>query len=288
MMCDFHGRVAVVTGAASGIGLGLAERFAAEGMKVVLAVVEEDALAAAVQEFRRRGDDVLGVVTDVANAESVEALARRVVDTCGGVHILCNNAGVHGPSVASWQHSLKDWQWVLGVNLMGIVHGLRSFIPLMLAGGEEGYIVNTASVWGLVSRGDTLYGVSKFAVVRLTEGLYYDLRATGAPIGCSVLCPGATATRIALSGRNRPPELRDRPPTAAERRALAERREAIIRHWQQIGMPPSETAAIVLEAIREERFYILPHPGVLDGVRMRMEDLLAERNPGPRDFPLAV
>lgn len=287
-MREFQGKVAVVTGAASGIGRGLAERFAAEGMKVVLADVEQDALDAAVRELRQQEYDVLGVLTDVAKAESVEALAQRAVAAYGGVHILCNNAGVAAGAPAAWEYTANDWQWVMGVNLMGVVHGLRAFVPIMLAQDAEGHIVNTASVWGLVSRGGALYGVSKFAVVRLTEGLYYDLQERDAKIGCSVLCPGAIATRIAVAGRNRPAELRDSEPSPDEEQGEAARREEVIQRWQEFGMPPSDVAGIVLEAIREDRFYILTHPGVLDGVRVRMEDILEQRSPSPREFPLAL
>lgn len=287
-MRDFDGKVAVVTGAASGIGLGLAERFAAEGMKVVLADVEQEALDAAVQSLRREERDVIGVRTDVSDAASVEALAKQTVATYGGVHVLCNNAGVATGAPNVWEYTLDDWQWVMGVNVMGVVHGLRAFVPLMLAGGEEGHIVNTASVWGLVPRGGALYGVSKFAVVRLTEGLYYDLQAQGAKIGCSVLCPGAVATKIALSHRNRPGAVAEGEPDAEAERAEATRRGEVISRWQEIGMPPSEVAGLVFDAIRDEQFYILTHPGVLDGVRVRMEDMLEGRNPSPQDFPLKL
>jgi NAD(P)-dependent dehydrogenase (short-subunit alcohol dehydrogenase family) len=287
-MREFEGKVAVVTGAASGIGRALAERFAQEGMKVVLADVEEDALNTAVQQLRQQEHDVIGVQTDVSNTESVEALARRTVETYGGVHILCNNAGVAAGAPSTWEYTLKDWDWVLGVNLMGVVHGLRSFVPIMLAQDEEGHIVNTASVWGLVSRGGALYGVSKFAVVRLTEGLYYDLQARDAKVKCSVLCPGAIATRIAVSARNRPSDLREEEMTPEEQAAEMAQREEVVARWQEFGMPPSEVAAIVLDGIREERFYILTHPGVLDGVRLRMEDILEGRNPRPQDMPLRL
>ena len=209
-------------------------------------------------------------------------------DAYGKVHILCNNAGVGAGAPSAWEYSVKDWQWVLGVNLMGVVHGLNTFVPLMLDQDEEGHIVNTASVWGLVPRGGALYGVSKFAVVRLTEGLHYDLYERGAKLRCSVLCPGAIATRIAVSARNRPAELREGEPAPDDPAAEAARREEVIRRWQEFGMPPSEVAEIVLEGIKDERFYILTHPGVLEDVRVRMEDILAQRNPSPQDFPLGL
>jgi NAD(P)-dependent dehydrogenase (short-subunit alcohol dehydrogenase family) len=179
-MRDLHGRVAVVTGGASGIGFGLARRFAQEGMKVVIADIERAALDEAVADLRQGGADVIAVPTDVSRAESVEALARQAFDAYGDVHILCNNAGVttRGASAetpATWEYSLQDWEWVLGVNLMGVVHGIRSFLPRMLAHGREGHIVNTASINGLVTISGAPYGVSKFGVVRISEGLYYEL-----------------------------------------------------------------------------------------------------------------
>ncbi|HZU75168.1 MAG TPA: SDR family NAD(P)-dependent oxidoreductase, partial [Dehalococcoidia bacterium] len=157
MVRDFEGKVAVVTGAASGIGFGLAERFAQEGMNVVLADVEQQALDEAVQALRRQEHDVIGVLTDVRKAESVEALAQKTLDTYGKVHILCNNAGVAAGAPNTWDYTLRDWEWVMGVNFYGVVHGVHTFVPIMLKQDEEGHIVNTSSVWGLVSRGGTLY-----------------------------------------------------------------------------------------------------------------------------------
>ena len=290
-MREFAGKVAVVTGGASGIGFGLAERFAQEGMKVVLADVEQPALDEAVATLRRGGHDVIGVQTDVRRAESVEALAQRTLDAYGKVHIVCNNAGVttrgaSGENPATWEFSLRDWDWVLGVNLMGAVHGVHAFLPIMLAQNEEGHIVNTGSINGLVTFSGAPYGVSKFGVVRLSEGLYLELKARGAKVGCSVLCPGSVATRIGASDRNRPAELRDPSapvPTEQEQEA---RRAAGIDRWSR-GMPPAQLAGIVLDAIREERFYIFPHPGVLEGVRMRMDDLLAQQNPRSPVFQMS-
>ena len=210
-MKDFKGKVAVVTGAASGIGRGMAERFAAEGMHVVLADVEAPALEAAEKEMAAAGASVLAVRTDVSSAADVGALAERTIERFGKVHVLCNNAGVGG-GAGAWDTSIEDWQWVLGVNLWGVVHGVRSFVPLMIAGGEEAHIVNTASVAGLMpGAGGAGYTATKFAVVGYSEALYYELLMSGsARIGVSVLCPAATATNIIDSDRNRPggpPEL---------------------------------------------------------------------------------
>jgi NAD(P)-dependent dehydrogenase (short-subunit alcohol dehydrogenase family) len=290
-MREFMGKVAVVTGGASGIGFGLAERFAQEGMRVVVADVEQPALEEAVADLRERGHDVLGVQTDVRKAESVEELAKRAVDTYGKVHIVCNNAGVttiggSAANPATWEFSLRDWDWVLGVNLMGVVHGVRAFLPIMLQQNEEGHVVNTGSINGLVTVSGAPYGVSKFGVVRLTEGLYLELKARGAKIGCSVLCPGGVATRIGAADRNRPTELRDPDTPVLPEEEQRERRTAAIARWSR-GMPPQQLAQVVLDAIREEQFYILPHPGVLDGVRMRMDDLLAQLNPRPPVFQIS-
>ena len=204
-MKEFKGKVAVVTGAASGIGRGLADRFAAEGMHVIIADVEQAALDAAETDMRSAGADVLAVRTDVSDAASVEALATAAVERFGGVHVLCNNAGVGG-GPTSWETSLEDWQWVLGVNLWGVINGIRSFVPLMLKQGEEAHIVNTASVAGLIAgAGNASYTASKFGVVGLSEVLHHELlAASGGKVKVSVLCPALTNTRIIEAGRNHP------------------------------------------------------------------------------------
>lgn len=276
------GRVAVVTGAASGIGRGLSGRFAREGMKVVLADVEREPLAVAEEELRKDGADVLAVPTDVSSRESVEALADRAHQRYGKVHVLCNNAGVAGGGggggVGVWNATDKDWAWVLGVNLMGVVHGLQAFVPRMLAHGEEGHIVNTSSVLGVFTGGGSTYGVSKHAVTRLTEGLYYDLRAAGSKLGVSVLCPGLIATRIVSSFRNRPAELQNDAPPAA-RDELERRMRAAQARFLERGMPPDEVAGIVVRAIREPRFYVFTHPGAASRVRDRLDAIIDGRAP---------
>ncbi len=281
-MQDFREKVAVVTGAASGIGRGLVDAFAAEGMKLVLADIEPEPLGIAARELADGGAEVLAVRTDTGDAASVEELAAAAYARFGAVHILCNNAGVSGGGGALWETSEADWTWVLGVNLMGVVHGIRAFVPRMLAGGEEGHIVNTSSVLGLSTGPGSVYGVSKHGVTRLTEGLYHDLQAAGARIGVSVLCPGLTATRIIEAERNRPAALAN----VAERTPeAAARRQAMQAYFLAEGMPPAETARIVLEAIRAERFYILPHPDIKTAVERRMRDILEDRNPTPPPAP---
>ncbi|HEY4685230.1 MAG TPA: SDR family NAD(P)-dependent oxidoreductase [Dehalococcoidia bacterium] len=278
-MREFAGKVAVVTGGASGIGLGLATRFAQEGMKVVLADIEEPVLEAAVTRLRQQELDVLGVVTDVSKAESVEALARETLAAYGKVHVLCNNAGVGGPTGLIWDMTVKDWQWTLGVNLWGVVHGVRTFLPIMLAQDEEGHVINTASMAGLTT-GSRVYSVTKHAVVVLSEALYTGLRESGAKVHASVLCPGIINTRIMYSVRNRPPELQNTPGAPATERER-ERQERVAKLSREEGMEPAQVADIVVEAIKNEQFWILTHDYYDDQVRRRMEDILARNNPMP-------
>lgn len=278
-MRDFAGRVAVVTGAASGIGLGLATRFAQEGMRVVLADVEESALDKACDGLRARGFDVLGVPTDVSQAESVEQLAERTLAQYGGVHVLCNNAGVGGGFSKIWEASLKDWEWVLGVNLWGVIHGVRTFVPIMLSQNTEGHIVNTASIAGLVP-GTRAYSVTKSGVVVLSEALYNNLAQSNAPIGVSVLCPGLINTRIMYAFRNRPARLLNVPGVQVTERELA-RAERVGNMASELGLAPDAVAGIVVEAIRSDAFYILTHAHFDDTIRTRAEDILQRRKPRP-------
>lgn len=280
-MQHVEGKVAVVTGAASGIGRGLAGRFARAGMKVALADIEREPLAIAERELASTGAEVIAVLTDVSSLASVEGLRDRVLERWGKIHVLCNNAGVSGGGGGPiWSASERDWQWVLGVNLMGVVHGIQAFVPSMLAHGEEGHIVNTSSVLGLSTGNGSTYGVSKHAVTRLTEGLHFDLRAANASIGASVLCPGMIATRIIEAERNRPAHLRDEA-RAQVSETLATQRQAMSARFQADGMPPDEVGDIVFEAIRDGRFYILTHPAIKERVRVRMEDILHDRTPTP-------
>ena len=279
-MEQFEGKVAVVTGAASGIGRALIDRFAAAGMKVVLADVEEEALGKAEAEVQSTGAETLAVITDVADRASVDALNAAAVERFGAVHVLCNNAGVSGGMGALWETTDKDWAWVMGVNLMGVVHGIQAFVPGMVERGEPGHIVNTSSVLGLATGGGSIYGVTKHAVTRLTEGLWYDLQAAGAPIGVSVLCPGMIATNIIGSHRNRPSDLQNEVAPAGPE---AEQRMKFVQDlFANEGMPPAEVAEIVHEAIVADRFYVLTHPEAeKETVRARMEAILGEQSPPP-------
>lgn len=277
-MKEFKNKVAVITGAASGIGLAIAERLSQEGMKVVLADVEQQALHQAEQVLKAAGAKVLAVRTDVSRAEDVALLAQKAVDAFGAVDLLFNNAGV-GAGTTPWESTLADWQWVIGVNLWGVIHGVRAFVPIMLAQDTECHIVNTASVAGLLPYHPSApYQVTKHAVVALSENLYYALAGQKAKIKVSVLCPGWVNTRIMKSERNRPPELQNEP----DQRPPGPEDEAILREMLQAveaGMLPSQLARNVFDAIREEKFYILSHPEYNPVIQQRMVDILQQRNP---------
>ena len=265
--------VAVITGAASGIGRGLAERFAAEGMKVVLADVEEEALAKLAAALETKGATVLAVKTDVSNAADVENLAAQTLDTFGAVHILCNNAGV-ACSRPIWEHTVADWEWVLGVNLWGVVHGIRTFVPCMLAQGDACHIVNTASILGLVGGGGTgIYKVSKHGVVVLSEVLADELAQKGANIQVHVLCPGWVRTGILDSERNRPGALQN-PDIEAPPLQQTLGGSGNARAEMEAGMSPAEVAEHVYNAIQDGTFYIHTHPEHKAWIRERMERIL--------------
>jgi NAD(P)-dependent dehydrogenase (short-subunit alcohol dehydrogenase family) len=277
-MQEFQDKVAVVTGAASGIGRGLAERFATEGMKVVLADVEEDALARAAADLRAQGARVLAVRTDVRQASEVEVLAEKTLAAFGGVHVVCNNAGV-AVIKSSWEHTLVDWEWVLGVNLWGVIHGVRTFVPIMLDQGTEGHIVNTASEVGLSAGGFMgSYIVSKYGVVALSEGLADELAQLGAPIKVTVLCPGFVRTSIMSSARNRPSSLANSEGSETVR-AEAQRLDEVLRSGvENKGTPPAEIANQVIAAIRAEKLYVVPQPPWDKSIRARLEGILEELN----------
>ncbi len=274
-MREFDGRVAVVTGGASGIGRALCERFLRAGMRVVVADVEEAALAAAEKELSSGGGDVLAVRTDVSKAADVEALASAAYSRFGSVHVLCNNAGV-GFGRSLLETTPGDWQWVLGVNLWGVVHGVRAFVPRMKEAGVEGHVVNTASICGLISLpGAGVYTVSKYGVVAISETLAVELAAEKSPIGVSVLCPAAVATNITSSERNRPRELDDAPAPTAEDEARSEEIRAAI----AAGMNPRDTAERVFGAIESGEFYILTHPEANTAIEARFRAVLEGKAP---------
>jgi len=274
-MKEFAGKTAVVTGAASGIGRALADRFVAARMNVVLADIEEEALAKAVAELEARQARVIGIVSNTMLKDSVDELARQAIDTFGNVHILCNNAGVANAASAGksvWELPDADWQWVMGVNFWGVLYGLQAFIPHMLEHGEECHILNTASLAGVLPGGGP-YGVSKHGVLSLTEGLQTDLQAREANINASVLCPGFVDTQIFDAERNRPDDLH---PLDTESNEEAQALMAgMAKTMLAAGKAPAEIADIVFDAISENVFYILPHPAWDDAVRSRVEQILA-------------
>src|SRR5262245_39053037 len=280
-MRDVTGKVAVITGGASGIGRGMAEAFGAAGMKLVLADVDAARVTATARELEKAGAEVLAVKADVARQSEVDTLARRALDAFGAVHVICNNAGVAHGGIPTWESTLHHWEWIVGVNLMGVVHGVRTFTPLLLEQGE-GHIVNTASMAGLISgAGNALYGVTKHAVVALSEALFNELRAQSAAVRVSVLCPGFINTEILRSSeRNQPEAVRKHHP---ERRTSpeAEIRRKQVEHMVASGLAPRKVGEIVLDAIRSERFWILTHPEWKNSVRHRLENVLEERDPTP-------
>ncbi len=277
-MREFQGKVAVVTGAASGIGRALAARCAREGMQVVLADIEKAPLARAAAELKDAGAAVLAVPTDVSRADDVARLARETLAAFGGVHLLCNNAGV-GAGGTVWDSTHADWEWVLGVNLWGVIHGVRTFMPIMLRQDTECHVVNTASVAGLLPyHFSAPYQVTKFAVVGLSENMYFSLAHVAPKIGVSVLCPGWVRTQIMTAERNRPPELQNPPvpgPLPPEVQALY---ESMVRE-AEAGLAPEVVADSVFAAIRERQFYVIIPPDLRPFLRERLENVVQGRNP---------
>jgi NAD(P)-dependent dehydrogenase (short-subunit alcohol dehydrogenase family) len=248
------GKVAVVTGAASGIGFALAERFARDGLDIVLADIEERALASAAERVGALGVETLAVPTDVSDNKSVEALAKAAVERFGSVQIVCNNAGVSS-GADPWFGPLSAWSWVLGVNLWGVIHGIRAFLPIVINQGE-GHIVNTASIAGLYPGSGPIYAASKHAVVALSEELFQATKIVGLPVGVSVLCPGWVRTAIMDAERNWPARLGETP----SRTPAA---DAVRPHYERAiggGTDPAAVADLVAEAIVSGRFWVLPHP----------------------------
>ena len=292
-MSDTHlgrGDTAVITGAGSGFGLELARLCAQRGMNIVAADVQADALARAEKELQSLGAQVLAVRLDVSQAAEVEAMGRATVERFGAPHLVFNNAGV-GAGGLIWEHTLRDWEWVIGVNVMGVAHGVRVFTPLMLEAAEkdssyEGHVDNTASMAGLVNPPNMgVYNVSKHAVVALSETLYQDLSLVSDQVHAHVLCPFFVATGIHQSERNRPEGLSNpaAKPTRSQLIAQAMTQKAVTSGKVTAAM----VAQYVLDAVRDDRFYIYSHPKALGSVQIRMEDVLQQRNPSDplRDAP---
>ena len=281
-MKNFNAKVAVITGAASGLGREFANRAAGLGMHLVLADIEQQGLDQAEAELAAGGATVLAMCCDVRKGVQVQALADAAMVRFGAVHLLFNNAGV-GSGGLIWENTEADWEWVLGVNLWGVIHGVRIFTPLMLACAArdpsfEGHIVNTASMAGLLNAPTMgVYNVSKHAVVSLSETLYHDLQLTDAPIGASVLCPYFVPTGISESHRNRPSDVSmTAGSTASQLAAQAMTSKAV----QSGKVSAYDVARLTFEAVADGRFYIYSHPGALGNVAERMDEIVHQRNPG--------
>lgn len=275
-MEDFRNRVAVITGAAEGIGKALAVKAAVEGMKLVLADIDENRLNILTKSLNSAGTSAVSLRTDVSREEELEKLATLAYSTYGAVHLLVNNAGV-ALAKNAWETTRNDWEWVMGVNLYGVTNGLRAFIPKMIESGEEGHVVNTASIAGLLSEPSmAAYNVSKFGVVTLSEGLHHDLTLRRSRVGVSVLCPGWVRTRIADAERHRPAV--DRNDLSKLDKVTASTGVSMFKAVQA-GIEPEEIAEATFEAIREKRFYIITHPHTKTGIKIRMNDILEERQP---------
>jgi NADP-dependent 3-hydroxy acid dehydrogenase YdfG len=274
-MKDFSQKTAVITGAGSGFGREFARKGAALGMNLVLADVQNDALMAVADELTAKGAKVIAEVIDVSKGEQVDALAGAAKKAFGNVHLLFNNAGVAAGGLM-WEHSQADWEWVLGVNVWGVIHGVRAFVPAMLAHGEAGHIVNTASVAGLLSAPTMgVYNVSKHSVVALSETLYNDLRMVKSKLGASVLCPAFVPTGIHLSHRNRPEDLAAAEPTPSMIASQKASEKAVTSG--KVSAP--EVCDLTFKAIEEDRFYIITHQKIMNSVKLRLDDVALQRNP---------
>lgn len=275
-MKTFTEKTAVITGAASGIGLALARRAAAQGMNLVLADIDEAALHDAAQSLALPPGRILTAPADVRHAAEIKALADAAYDRFGAVHLLCNNAGVALGRV-TWEHTAEDWAWVLGVNLWSVIHGIAEFLPRMQAAGDTAHIVNTASAAGLTSfPGMAAYNVSKHGVVTLSETLYQELQMTRSPIGLSLLCPAWVPTGIARADRNRPADAGTTKPVEGISAVINQR---IGRAIATGTLSADDMASETFKAIEEDRFYIIPHRNINVAIEARMNDILAQRNP---------
>lgn len=277
-MKEFKDKVAVITGAANGVGFGIAERCAQLGMKVVLAGINAENLAVAEEKLKPTGATLLSVRTDVSKRKDIEALAQKTLDAFGSVHLLVNNAGV-GAGTSIWDSDWEDWEWVMGVNLWGVIYGVKVFTPIMLAQDTESHIVNVASVSGLLPGYPSApYQVTKSAVFALTENLYHSLAQRKSKIKVSLLCPAWVKTSILKSERNRPPELQTNKgatsPSPANLAAFQRMKESL-----EAGMSVQELADHVFRAIQDEQFYVLTHPEYIPNIQKRFDNIVQQKNP---------
>lgn len=278
-MRDFNGKVAVITGGASGIGFALARKAASEGMKIVIADVEEGPLSEAETKLKAAGAEALAVRTDVSKFEEVEALADKAFDAFGGVHLLCNNAGVNLPiSRPAWEVTVDDWRWITGVNLWGVIHGVRAFVPRMLEQDAEGHVVNTSSSVGMASTsGLAGYKLTKHAVLSLTETLAHDFSLRGAKLNASALCPSTVSTGLRDSARNRPAQLKEGRTLSAEEQKVEDALRGMSRN--NPAATAGEVAERVFDGIREGKLYIFTDDSPKDYARKRLEEIIAEVSP---------
>jgi NAD(P)-dependent dehydrogenase (short-subunit alcohol dehydrogenase family) len=272
---DLKDRAAWITGGASGIGLALARRFASEGMKLVLVDVEAGPLAEAEKALREQGASVLAIRADVSNLDEMSAAVAKARDAFGVMHVICNNAGVGGGGGPMWSLTDQDWRWTIDVNLWGVIHGIRLLLPALIESGQEGHVVNTASMAGLTSTPFLgPYTATKHAVVALSECLFKELDLVKAKVGVSVLCPGFVKTKIASSQRNRPGGTKQ-PGNPHEARF-----GGVFQQLVDAGIPAEKIAEEVLRSIREDRFYVLTHPEMKPQIEYRMQQILEEKQPG--------
>jgi NAD(P)-dependent dehydrogenase (short-subunit alcohol dehydrogenase family) len=286
-MKDFRDKVAVVTGGASGIGWGLAERCADEGMKVVIADIEEPVLKQAEKTLKDGGADVLAVRTDVSKLSDIEVLAQKTIKAYGGVHLLFNNAGVNTDTSLRkpvWENTITDWEWMIGVNLWGVIYGVEVFLPIMLKENTECHIVNTSSMAGLLAEPQlVIYAVTKSGILSLSEGLYIQLKERNSHVGVSALCPAFVSSRLFEAERNRPANFKNPPePTKPHQQAQ------LVSQFNKVSptLTPEQSADIVFKAIRERTFYIFTDPLVQELFRQKSENILKGKNPERPDFGL--
>ena len=277
-MQDLKNKIAVVTGAASGIGKAMAQQLAAEGMQLLLADIEPAPLQSLSEELTAAGTHVVSERVDVSKPQDLERLASRAYAEFGAVHLLCNNAGIMPPGAPVWKEPLGTYRWTLDVNFYGVLHGVQAFVPRMLQANHEAHIVNTASLAGLTTRPlFSAYNVSKHAVVALSECLYAELLLTTEKIHVSVLCPAFARTRLAESVRNKPEGVEADP-------AASFGFQDVLKQVVEEGTPPEEIANAMIKAVRENQFWILTHPQLDGGIRDRFESMLARTNPTLRDL----
>ncbi|HUY86372.1 MAG TPA: SDR family NAD(P)-dependent oxidoreductase [Acidimicrobiales bacterium] len=275
-MEDLDGKVAVITGAASGIGLAMSKAFAAKNMRLVMADIEANALGDSAEALRSSGTEVLDLTCDVSQAESVDEMAAKCFERFGTAHVVCNNAGVASGG-ASWEQSLEQWEWIVGVNLWGVINGVRAFVPKLIEQGE-GHVVNTASMAGLVPLPMSApYTATKHAVVGISESMFFEFKLTGTSVGISVLCPGWVNTNIGEAERNWPSRLGPSPMSAGD--PASESAHQLMKSILSQGMDPTAVAALVVEAVQSDKFWILTHPEMGKAVTDRFAHATQGTNP---------